>query len=1166
MEIDNGFSGADRYEVGISRPGGRIMLSGTQAIVRMMLAQAAADREAGLNTAGFASGYRGSPLGAVDMEMWKAKRALEQAGIRFLPAINEELAATAVLGTQRVGSDADRKVDGVFGLWYGKGPGVDRAGDALHHGNAYGSSEMGGVLVIVGDDHGCVSSSMSHQSDQTLIAWGMPVIHPASVADYEAYGLWGWAASRHSGLWIGFKAISETVESSVSCRSVERRSFSLPPVDPGNDGLHWRWPDLPGPQMEQRMVFKLEAFSAFARANPLDKLTFGQAAPRLLIAAVGKAHGDVMEALRQLGAGEAELESAGIALLQVGLVWPLSPLLAELAETAEAVLVVEEKAAVAEALLKQHLYNVPEARRPVVIGKEDEEGRPLLPVAEELRPSRLAPLLLARLQALGVSAGLPACWQQPVLDHPAGLLKRTPYFCSGCPHNLSTLVPEGSRAQLGIGCHAMAARIPERHTSGSVQMGGEGVDWLGAEGFVDTGHIFQNMGDGTFFHSGHLAIRQAVAAGSNITYKLLYNDAVAMTGGQPIDGKLTVPQIVRLALAERVARVVVVADDPGRYVGDNALPGDTRVYHRDRMDEVQRELRELNGVSLLIYDQVCATEARRRRKRKQAPALNRSVVINEQVCEGCGDCQKASNCLSVVPLKTDHGVKRRIDQHSCNTDMSCLKGFCPSFVTLRGRPRVKRSDAELQRAVGQAVARLPEPGAALGTAPYEILLTGIGGTGVVTVSSIVATAAHLQQAAVSVLDFTGFAQKGGSVLSHIRLASDRAQLHQNRIDRGGADALIAADLVVATEREALECIRAGRTRIAANLHETQVGLMLRDPTLQVDSDGMLSLLEKRSGAQALALDAKALAERFATPLQANVLLLGFAWQAGLVPLRLDAVRQAIRLQGGSGDDNLAAFDCGRLAAGDPDALRRLDGGERTQDEFDDYERLKLSRMRLLAEYQNPEYAARYLRRLGKVEQATRDWQGEDAVQAEALRIAVARNLYKLMACKDEYEVARQLSDRRFLQRLAEEHGSLDGLRFHLAPDVFNFWRRQPRKVAVGRWILPLMRGLARLRFLRGSMFDPFAGQEDRRAERQLLADYESLLDTLCAGLERGKLAIAVKLARLPESVRGYGHVKLAAIPAMGKRKAELLLAFSEPSTVQPLPEQAQRRHIPIVAR
>ncbi|WLE59318.1 indolepyruvate ferredoxin oxidoreductase family protein [Burkholderia plantarii] len=1138
------------YRRGIDEPPGRIFMSGQQALVRMLLAQAAADRAAGFHTAGFVSGYRGSPLGGVDHELWRARERLEAAHIRFQPAINEDLAATALIGTQRVESDETRRYDGVFGMWYGKGPGVDRSGDALRHGNAYGSSPHGGVLVVTGDDHGCVSSSMSHQSDNALMAWGLPVIHPSGLADYERCGLWGWALSRASGLWIGFKAVTETVEASASVPTFEPPRFIMPGIDPGPDGLHWRWPDLPGMQIERRHPHKLRAARAFMRANPLDEAVTTPARPALVIAAVGKAYFDVREALRRGAVSLDQLEHAGIALIKVNVVHPLSPLLEIWAQRAARVLVVEEKQGVVEKQLKQSLYNARHDHRATIVGKLDEKGAPLVAEVDELRPSRLAALLARQLRPFGVTLTVPPEWHGTPAPRSPDWLRRTPYLCSGCPHNSSTRLPEGSEARLGIGCHAMAARMPERATSGSVQMGGEGVDWIGQAPFVTRPHVFQNLGDGTFFHSGYLAIRQAIAAGASLTYKLLYNDAVAMTGGQPVDGQLTVRKAAELVQSEGARRVVVLADDPARYRDEGSLPRGVELHHRDRLDEIQRQLRETPGVTVLIFDQVCATEARRRRKRAPPAAIQTRVVINEAVCEGCGDCQMQSNCLSVVPSDTPFGTKRKIDVHSCNTDQSCVKGFCPSFVTVTGAPRPRRRDDTLHASVIARAEALAAPAPPRFDAPYEIMLVGVGGTGVVTVAETIGLAAHLDRRAVSVLDFTGFAQKGGSVLSHIRIAREAELLFQHRIDRGGADALIAADLLVATEDDALASLAHGKTRVVANTAQTQTGAMLRDPDARIDSDAIRQRIEAAVGAARYdAIDAQALAAALMDPLQANMMLFGYAWQRGLVPVSFASLQQALQSQGGAAAKYLA-FSWGRLWAADPAFVGQQLGasaavpvpqwqpvsfvprrGEPLDAMIDRY-------ATYLEQYQDVRYATRYRHTVERVRAAAA------ALDDETLAAAVARTLFRLMAVKDEYEVARLHTSKAFLASLREPFAGRVALTFHLAPpvlDVLSARRGQPpRKRAFPGWILPGLRLLAAGRVLRHTPFDPFGWSAERRGEQRLARDYARTLEQLLPKLSRDTLAEMRAWAQVPETIRGYGHVKAATIDRVQARQHQLV--------------------------
>ncbi|MFJ4373912.1 indolepyruvate ferredoxin oxidoreductase family protein [Pseudomonas japonica] len=1140
MTLDSAYRLDSRYLRGLDEPPGKIFLSGQQALVRLLLAQAAADRAAGINSAGFVSGYRGSPLGGLDQELWRVKPLLEKANVRFQPAINEDLAATALIGTQRVESDPARLHDGVFAMWYGKGPGVDRSGDALKHGNAYGASPHGGVLVVTGDDHGCVSSSMSHQSDQALIAWGLPVIHPVGLGDYEYCGLWGWALSRCSGLWVGFKAITETVEASRSVDTLAAPDFNRPEVDPGPDGLHWRWPDLPGMQIERRFPHKLEAARRFIRANPLDRVETAPAFPRLLIAAVGKAYGDVREALEQGGVSLEALEKAGIALLSIRVVHPLSPVLDAWARRCERVLVIEEKQGIVEDQLKRSLFNARPENRPLIIGKLDERGQPLLSVVEELRPSRILWVLATRLAPFGLDIDVPRYWIEGPVSRDFHWLKRTPYLCSGCPHNTSTQLPEGSEARLGIGCHALAARMPDRATSGSVQMGGEGVDWLGQMAFVATPHIFQNMGDGTFFHSGYLAIRQAIAANANITYKVLYNDAVAMTGGQPVDGTLSVRQVVELVRGEGVREVVVVADDPSRYKARDSLPEGVQVYHRDSLDSVQRRLREVRGVSVLVFDQVCATEARRRRKRAPPAKVRSRVVINQQVCEGCGDCQTKSNCLSVVPVDTAFGRKRSIEADSCNLDQSCVKGFCPSFVTVTGTPAKPRRAAVAGADVLVRADALTPPRRAEFARTFELLLTGVGGTGVVTMAGTIAMAAHLQGLEVSVLDFTGFAQKGGSVFSHIRFAHDARHLHQHRIDRACADVLIASDLAVASEDEALNVLQRGRSRVIASTSEVQAGAMLQDATLRLETAAIAKRLSDIVGAEHyLSVDAREVAAAVVGPMQANILLLGYAWQQGAVPLAFSALDRALEIHGGDVQANRLAFAWGRLLAADPafvDAqINPLMHSEAPPPRT--LEQVVEQRSAFLVDYQDQRYAGRYRELVEQVVQASA------SLGDLTLAHAVAHNLFKLMAFKDEYEVARLHSSPAFLRSLGESFVGRPRVTFHLAPPLLDVFRKQagePRKIKVSGWIIPVFRALAGLRFLRHTALDPFGLLKERREERHLLDDYQRTLLSLLPRLNADTLPLLVSWARVPESIRGYGHIKTRSIVLARQRQLDLI--------------------------
>ena len=792
----------DRYR----RESGRVFLTGTQALVRIPLMQRTLDRAAGLNTAGFISGYRGSPLGAVDLELWRAKSFLAENNIEFLPAINEDLAATAVLGSQHVETDPHRKVDGVFGIWYGKGPGVDRSGDALKHGNAYGSSPHGGVLVIAGDDHGCVSSSMPHQSDVAFLTFVMPHLHPANVAEYLEYGLYGIALSRFSGMWVGFKAISETVESAMSVELPPYRQFVIPEdfvVPPG--GLHYRWPDLPGPQIEERLEAKKMATLAFAAANPIDRKIFDVPDARFGIVTTGKAHLDLMEALRLLGIDRKQARRIGLDVYKVGMVWPLEHRGAlDFVQKKHEVLVIEEKRGIIESQFKEYFYDYPGRKPKRMVGKADEKENPLVPWIGELSPVQLATIVARRLDKEFSGLNLTARAEKLIADGSNVIsidgTTRMPYFCSGCPHNTSTKLPEGSSALAGIGCHFMASWM-DRDTEGLIQMGGEGVNWITRSMFNGGRHIFQNLGDGTFYHSGSLAIRQAVAAGTNMTFKILYNDAVAMTGGQPVDGPLSVPSLAQSVRAEGIERIALVSDEPEQY-SPSDFPAGTTFSHRRDLDAVQRELRDIKGVTVLIYAQTCANELRRQRKRGQIAAPNKIVVINDLVCEGCGDCSVESNCLSIIPKETPFGRKRQIDQNSCNKDYSCINGFCPSFVTIEGGERTKRDGLDVQNELEHALTALPDAEPITIDSCFDLLVTGVGGTGVVTVGQLITMAAHLEGKGASVLDFMGFAQKFGPVLSYIRIANAPADINQVRIESARADALIGCDLVVSSSPQA----------------------------------------------------------------------------------------------------------------------------------------------------------------------------------------------------------------------------------------------------------------------------------------------------------------------------------------------------------------------------
>jgi len=1121
--LDN-YELADRYR----RESGRVLLTGTQALVRIALMQRTLDKAAGLNTAGFVSGYRGSPLGMVDQELWRANRFLEESGIEFLPAVNEDLAATAILGSQQVETDPDRTVDGVFGIWYGKGPGVDRAGDALKHGNAYGSSPHGGVLVVAGDDHGCISSSMPHQSDVAFLTFMMPWLNPASVAEYLEYGLYGIALSRYSGMWVGFKAISETVESAMSIELPAYPDYRIPAdYEPPADGLHYRWPDFPGPQIEERLEAKKAATLAFAAANPIDRKIFDVPNARFGIVTTGKGHLDLMEALRLLGIEREVAKELGIDVYKVGMVWPLEPQGAlDFVQHKREVLVVEEKRGIIESQFKEYFYDYPGRKPDVMVGKEDENGRRLVPWVGELSPVQLAPIVARRLdhvfggQVFRDRAEQLRLKRGPEIE--VGGAKRMPYFCSGCPHNTSTRVPEGSRALAGIGCHFMASWM-DRDTDGLIQMGGEGVNWIPRSRFNGGKHVFQNLGDGTFYHSGSLALRQAISAGTNITYKILYNDAVAMTGGQPVDGPISVHGIAHAVRSEGVERIALVTDDPESFTAAE-FPSGVTISHRREMDAIQRELRDVPGVTVLIYAQTCATEKRRRRKRGKLEDPKRFVVINDLVCEGCGDCSIESNCLSVVPRETPFGRKRKIDQHSCNKDYSCLNGFCPSFVTVEGDARRSSRPAASDEDFAALSKSLPEPEIPAIDSCYDLLVTGVGGTGVITVGALITMAAHLEGKGASELDFMGFAQKFGPVLSYLRIAERPAGINQVRIEPARADALIGCDLVVSSSPKASITYQRGHTRALVNTAEMLTGDFIRHRDASLRADDRVAAIAAAIGDDNLrTIDANRLAERLmGDTIYANVMLVGCAWQAGLVPVSLQALLRAIELNGVKIEENRRAFTWGRIAATSPEVVERLLSGHEPR-AAETLEKVIERRSEFLVGYQDAALAGRYRSLVDRVRTA------EAAVSnADELTRAVAKSYFKLLSYKDEYEVARLHTRQDFLDSIAEDFGAQAKLRFHLAPPVLNGRRDargRPLKKEFGGWMLPVFRVLAALRGLRGTAFDVFGYTAERRMERALIGEFEANVEELLGELNEANVGAIAALIGMYMDIRGYGPVK-----------------------------------------
>jgi len=1131
---------------------GPVYMTGIQALVRLPMLQHERVSAAGLNTAGFISGYRGSPLGGYDMALWRNKSRLDARNIRFLPAINEEMAATAVIGTQQLDWYGDSAYDGVFAIWYGKGPGLDRAGDALKHANHIGTAPHGGALIVVGDDHGAVSSALAHQGEQLMASWMVPVLNPANVQDYLDYGLYGFAMSRFSGCYVGFKAITETVETAgVVTLDTRQPSITLPQniaLPPG--GLHSRWPD---PQLvaEDRLQnYKLPAVLAFARANRLDRRVFGPADARYGLITTGKAHLDVLQALADLGIDEARARDIGLAIYKIALSWPLETEGATaFAAGCNEVFVVEEKRSFVEAQLKDALYHLPADQRPRVVGKTDETGAPLLPGTGELRPDMIAAVLARRLpditpeEAARASAGGADAPRSNAGPPPA---VRAPFFCSGCPHNRSTAPLEGSRSLAGTGCHLMAAFM-NRDTTSFLHMGCEGVNWVGQAPFSKTRHVFQNLGDGTFTHSGSLAIRQAIAAGVNITYKILYNDAVAMTGGQPLEGGMTVPQITRLVHNEGARRIVVVTDEPDKYpVNAGFAPGVT-VHHRDELQALEREFRDIPGVTVIVYDQVCAAEKRRRRKRGLYPDPPKRAFINERVCEGCGDCVVKSNCISVVPKDTPLGRKRMIDQSSCNKDFSCITGFCPSFVTVHGGEITRAAQGDTGR-LDQAIAALPAPAPASIGPSYGILVTGIGGTGVITIGQLIGMAAHLDGHGCSVLDFTGLAQKGGGVLSHVRVTESRDTALPARLPLGRADLLLVGDEVVAVGREAMARLHPG-TRAVINSTVTATAASILDPDAALDTTLLRRTLVGALGeANAHFIDATGIATKLmGDSITANIFALGYACQAGFLPVSLKAMLKAIELNGVAVEANIRCFNYGRLAADDPALMRKLvgplDSGAPHPGET--LEQIITRRADFLTAYQNRRYAERYRALVERARQAETGVAGAPGPFSEA----VARSFFKLMADKDEYEVARLFTDGAFIDQLKEQFTGDFKLRFHMAPPLIS--RRDPQsgelqKSTFGPWVFHAFKVLARLKGLRGTPFDIFGHTAERRGERALIGDYEKLVGELSAALTAQNRPLAAEIAGLALKTRGYGHVRARNLAMVMAEREKLLEKFRAP--------------------
>jgi len=1133
---------------------GRVFLTGIQALVRLPLMQKARDRQVGLNTAGFISGYRGSPLGGYDQALWKIKPLLVENDIHFEPGINEDLAATAVWGSQQLNMYEGAKYDGVFGLWYGKGPGVDRTGDVFRHANSNGTSKFGGVLALAGDDHGIVSSTVAHQSEHGFMGWMMPVLHPSSVQEVLDYGLIGIAMSRFSGLWVGFKCVSETIEGGASVYvDPDRVQITYPDIELPEGGLNIRGNDNRFEQEVRLNEHKIYAARAFARANNLDKITMDSPKRRFGIVSTGKAYLDVRQALRDLGINDEQAAEIGLTVYKVGMPWPLDPQgVRNFAEGLEEVLVVEEKRALVENQMKEQLYNWDTKVRPRIIGEFDDDGTHILPSAGELTPARVARVIAERIRRFHTSEQIENRLafldrKEKQLDQSPAKISRTPFYCSGCPHNRSTVVPEGSRAVAGIGCHFMVTWM-DRNTNEFTQMGGEGVPWVGQQHFTNEKHIFANLGDGTYHHSGLLAIRQAIAAKANMTYKILYNDAVAMTGGQPLGDQLTPWQIAQQVAGEGAVVIQVVSDEPNKYPSSINWPKGTTFHHRDDLDAVQKSMREIKGVSILIFDQTCAAEKRRRRKRGLFPDPAKRVMINDLVCEGCGDCSVKSNCISVEPLETEFGRKRAINQSNCNKDFSCVNGFCPSFVTIEGgNLRKPEKSAKDDPAEGLQLPTLKNI-----DQPYRILITGIGGTGVVTIGALLSMAAHIEGKGVTVLDQAGLAQKGGAVTSHIHIAPTPEDINAVRIPAGRADLLIGCDMVVAGSYDSLAKLDVGIAKAVVNSHPAPTMDFTLNPDAPFPIKSTLEHIQSAVGKEDCHLIN---ASHIATTLMGdsiatNLFMLGYAFQMGFVPISMDALMQAIDLNGVAVEGNKKAFAWGRAMAADADAVNaevaKLSGPVDVVEPSDDINEIIAKRKAFLTDYQDGAYARRYASLVDRIKVK----EAEIKPGTGALSKAVAKSLFKFMAYKDEYEVARLYADTGFMDKVDRMMEGDYRVKYNLAPPLFA--KKDPntgelKKSEYGPWMTKVFEILPRFKFLRGTALDPFGYLAERKEERLILQQFEQILSQLIDNLTADNYAAAVEIAELPMKVRGYGHVKDKAIEHYKRDLENLMGVFKSPA-------------------
>ncbi|HAQ49122.1 MAG TPA: pyruvate ferredoxin/flavodoxin oxidoreductase [Glaciecola sp.] len=1114
---------------------GRILISGTQALIKLPTLQKQLDQKIGLNTAGFISGYRGSPLGNFDAQLYTSKKLLDEYNLVFQPGINEDLAATAIWGTQQLDNlPGEVSVDGVFSMWYGKGPGTDRCGDIFKHGNFSGTHKNGGVLLVAGDDSPGKSSTVANQSELAMMAASIPVVYPSNVGEFFEFGLFGWALSRYSGLWCGFKSVNETVEQTATVDiDLDSFEFTIPEgIETPERDVHYK-PRTYSPMQDEVDVtrYKIPMAQAFARANKIDKTPFSSSIKKLGIVTAGKSYVDVLRALELLNLTKEQAQDLGISIYKVGMIYPLEPRgLLEFAKGHQQLFFIEEKKAVIEPQASHILYNI--ADRPSIVGKKDLKGNTLLPADIQLEPMSLALSIADRLDELNLlnetlearSKELQLALGQAANMNPE--TARSPYFCSGCPHSRSTKLPEGSKATSGIGCHAMAL-ITNTDTLSSAHMGGEGATWYGIAPFTTRKHMFQNLGDGTYYHSGYMGIRGSVASGANITFKILYNDAVAMTGGQAHDGPNTVANIAKQTLAEGVKKVVIVTDKPELHQADKDIPSNVEIKHRSLLEEVQLELRDIEGTTIIINEQTCATEKRRRRKRGLMEDIPKRSFINEAVCEGCGDCSAQATCVSILPNETELGRKRKIDQSNCNKDYTCMEGFCPSFVTVYGGAPRKPKGITIS---DELFEDLPSPATKPLAQAYNIMVSGIGGTGVITIGAILSMAAHMEGRAASVYDMTGLAQKGGAVYSHLKIADKISDLNSQRIGKCESDLVIGCDLLAATGQDAIQSIDNNRTLVLANSNVNPTFQFQFMPDIDFNNQLAESTLKKASGdINYTSIDATSIAlNLLGDSIATNMMMVGYAFQKGLIPVSSDAIVKAIELNGIAIQFNINAFNIGRLLANNPNKIMvLLTQAGKISTEFkplDNVDEIKAHRIKLLTDYQDAAYAKRYINLIDKV--ITAD--NAQGYKNGELSKAVARGFSRLMAYKDEYEVARLYTNGHFAEQLNNQFEGDINIKFNLAPPLFS--KRDPItghliKKEFGNYMISIFGILAKFKGLRGGIFDIFGYTAERKMERQLISDYEALIESLLDNLNDKNYDLAVEISQTAQKLRGYGHVK-----------------------------------------